>query len=161
MILIPEIALYEFSSIVKISVILQLNLISPPSSIICFLIEDITFPSTSVPMCGLFMYNIDGSAPNSTKVSSMHLILPLVSFIIVFSFPSENVPAPPSPNCTFDSVSSSPVFQKFSTVFLLSSTGSPRSITIGLSPASASFSAANIPAGPNPAITGLLCESRL
>lgn len=60
LILIPESALYEFSSIVKISVILQLNLISPPSSIICFLIEDTTFPSTSVPMCGLFMYNIDG-----------------------------------------------------------------------------------------------------
>ena len=31
----------------------------------------------------------------------------------MFSFPSENVPAPPSPNCTFEYLSSFPVLKKY------------------------------------------------
>lgn len=39
-------------------------------------------------------------------------------FTSVLSFPSEKVPAPPSPNCTLESGSSTPSFQKRSTVSL-------------------------------------------
>ena len=73
----------------------------------------------------------------------------------VVSFPSLKVPAPPSPNWTLDSVSSSPVFQNLSTAAVRVSTSCPRSRTSGLYPALARISAANIPAGPNPTITGL------
>ena len=81
-------------------------------------------------------------------------ILPVGSLIAVFNLPSENVPAPPSPNWTFDSVLSAPPCQNASTSFLRCSILSPRSNTIGRSPASASFNAANIPAGPKPIMTG-------
>ena len=73
----------------------------------------------------------------------------------VFSFPSENVPAPPSPNCTLHSGSSVPVFQNSSTAACRALASCPRSSTSGRSPAMLSTSAANIPAGPNPTITGL------
>ena len=72
----------------------------------------------------------------------------------VVSFPSENVPAPPSPNWTLELVSSSPVFQKCSTSRVLSSTLRPRSNTTGRAPASASMRAANMPHGPKPTMTG-------
>ena len=45
---------------------------------------------------------------------------------------SEHPPAPPSPNCTLDSSSSSPRSVMRSTSFVRSSTGFPRSIRIGL-----------------------------
>ena len=37
-------------------------------------------------------------APNLTKVSNTNLFLPSLSLTSVLSLPSENVPAPPSPN---------------------------------------------------------------
>ena len=57
-------------------------------------------------------------------------------FTDVLSFPSENVPAPPSPNWTFESGTRIPVFQKFSTSLFRLSTLLPLSITIGLNPLS-------------------------
>ena len=42
-------------------------------------------------------------APFFTKISSTFRPLPSLSFTRVLSLPSEKVPAPPSPNCTFDS----------------------------------------------------------
>ena len=75
--------------------------------------------------------------------------------ILVVNLQSENAPAPPSPNWTLDSVFNSPVYQNLSTVSVLLSTSSPRSITSGLYPFSANSNAANIPAGPNPTTTGL------
>lgn len=76
------------------------------------------------------------------------------SFVPVFSLPSENVPAPPSPNCTLHSLSSARSCQKRCTAFCRSSTAPPRSTTIGRSPARASRRPANIPAGPKPTTTG-------
>ena len=52
----------------------------------------------------------------------------------VVSFPSENVPAPPSPNCTFDEVFNLPVCLNISTDFFLFSTLSPCSTTMGFVP---------------------------
>ena len=76
------------------------------------------------------------------------------SCVEVLSLPSEKVPAPPSPNWTLDSGSSAPPARKASTSRSLASTSLPRSSTMGRAPARASTSAANIPAGPKPAITG-------
>ena len=70
------------------------------------------------------------------------------------SLPSENVPAPPSPNCTLLAGSKAPPDQKRSTSFARASTSRPRSITSGLSPAWARCSAANSPAGPIPTTMG-------
>ena len=87
---------------------------------------------------------------NSSKTLAVYL-----SFLMpVISLPSENVPAPPSPNCTFVSGASSPVAQNFCTASCRSRTAAPRSSTIGRSPASARHNAAIIPAGPEPATTG-------
>lgn len=72
----------------------------------------------------------------------------------VINLPSEKVPAPPSPNCTFESGLSFPVFQNKFTSFCRSGTGFPLSSIIGLKPASARIKAANIPAGPLPTTTG-------
>ena len=44
---------------------------------------------------------------------------------------AEKVPAPPSPNCTFEEVSSTLLFHNADTFFSRFSTLSPRSITIG------------------------------
>ena len=79
----------------------------------------------------------------------------------VVSLPSEKVPAPPSPNCTFDSVSSLCCDQNVFTLLVLLSTSPPRSRTRGRRPAFASVNAANIPAGPKPATTGLNLDLRL
>ena len=138
----------------SISSSLCLKSICAPSDSQYSLIFLTTTASTSVPICGLLEQSISASAPNLTKVSRTFLILPVGSLITVLSFPSENVPAPPSPNCTLDSVSSSPPPQNELTFCCLISTLSPRSYTTGLKPASDSLSAANIPAGPNPMITG-------
>ena len=56
------------------------------------------------------------------------------SWVPVVSLPSEKVPAPPSPNCTLHSGSSSPEAQKRSTASARSSTGRPRSSTRGGTP---------------------------
>ena len=65
-------------------------------------------------MCGLASTRIESGAPKRWNVSRTTLILswrfPHVSF------PSENVPAPPSPNCTFDSGSKTPDVQNFMTL---------------------------------------------
>ena len=66
-----------------------------------------------------------------TRISEKELRHLKLQFMFM---PSEKVPAPPSPNCTFDKVSSFPVFLKTSTCFSLFSTGEPCSITIGLIP---------------------------
>ena len=126
-----------------------------------FLILTTTSESTSVPICGLLLYRIEESAPNFTKLYKTSLILPPGSLTPVFSLPSEKVPAPPSPNWTLDSVSSSPFSQNVLTELFLSSTHCPRSKIIGFSPDSASFNAQNIPAGPNPTTTGLNSSVRL
>lgn len=71
------------------------------------------FRRLSVPICGLAFVRISFGAPKSTKRSRTYL--QRGSFIRVVSLPSENVPAPPSPNCTLQLVSSSPVSQNFCT----------------------------------------------
>ena len=88
-------------------------------------------------------------AANSFNTQNMRL-----SWVPVLSFPSEKVPAPPSPNWTLDSGFKSPPRRKASTAMLLCSTAWPRSRTMGFAPALASTSAANMPAGPKPATTG-------
>ena len=98
---------------------------------------------------------MEGSAPASARISRTFLLRPDGSFTNVLSFPSEKVPAPPSPNWTFDSGLSSPPRQKASTFCVLESTSSPRSRIRGEKPALASIRPQNMPAGPNPTITGL------
>ena len=93
-------------------------------------------------------------APFSTKISSTLRLRPTGSLISVFSFPSENVPAPPSPNCTLESGFSTPVFQNSSTSFCRSSTGAPCSRRNGRYPYSARKYAQKSPAGPHPTTTG-------
>ena len=129
------------------------NLTSPPNLIISSLMFSIISLNLSVPICGFCLYKISSLAP--CLCSSLKTFLVRKSFIPVVSFPSEKVPAPPSPNCTFDSGFKVPSLQKFSTSLLLSSTFFPRSKTMGLYPDCARIRAANIPAGPNPTITGL------
>ena len=73
----------------------------------------------------------------------------------VVNFPSENVPAPPSPNCTLHSSFNLPVVLYSSTYFWRSSTHEPCSIMIGLYPLSINVKAQNNPAGPAPTIIGL------
>ena len=108
-------------------------------------------------------YNISSGAPQLTNSSRTFLIL--VSLIPVFNFPSEKVPAPPSPNCTFDSVFKLEFFQKLLTSTVLSSMLFPLSIIIGLYPNSDNIREANIPAGPKPTTTGVepnfLCSGNL
>ena len=152
---------FLLSFIFSIFTSLVSNLTSPPSSLISSL-TFLTIPvKRSVPICGLLSYKISFGAPYSTKVLSTNLFLPKVSLTKVFNFPSENVPAPPSPKETLDSVSSFPSLQNLFTLKVLSSTRPPLSITIGFNPYLASKSAANIPAGPNPTTTGLLLSSEI
>ena len=106
----------------------------------------------SVPMCGFWSTRISSGAPAAINASMMARIRG--SLLRAVSFPSENVPAPPSPNCTLDSGSSRPVFQNTATSCVRRSTSRPRSRTIGAAPACASTHAAKIPAGPNPTTTG-------
>ena len=77
-----------------------------------------------------------------------------------FSLPSENAPAPPSPNCTLLAGFSAPPRQNDSTSSARASTGLPRSTTTGASPARASLSAANSPAGPMPTTSGECLRGR-
>lgn len=83
-------------------------------------------------MCGLDKYSISFGAPKETKSFSTFLQRGLL--IPVVNFPSEKVPAPPSPNCTLEKVFNLPVFLNISTVLILFSTFSPCSIIIGFMP---------------------------
>ena len=108
--------------------------------------------STSVPTWGFASYVTERGAPwlaNSRRTCAIRL-----SCVPVLSFPSENVPAPPSPNWTLHSVSSAPPLLKAATLAVRASASRPRSRTMGRSPARASVRAQNIPAGPKPAMTG-------
>ena len=112
---------------------------------------------TSVPMWGLASYTTLSGAPwaaNCSRTQEMR-----GSWVPVFSFPSEKVPAPPSPNWTLQSGSSAPPARKASTAALRLFASLPRSITRGLAPAFASSRAANMPAGPKPATTGRSCRA--
>ena len=60
------------------------------------------FTKLSVPICGFAVYKISFGAPNFTNSSNTFLENTLE--FPVFNFPSEKVPAPPSPNCIFDDV---------------------------------------------------------
>lgn len=79
---------------------------------------------------------------------------PSRSLICVVSLPSEKVPAPPSPNCTLETGSKEPLFQKPYTSRTRSRAGLPRSTSSGRKPARASMSPASRPQGPAPTITG-------
>lgn len=70
------------------------------------------------------------------------------SLMPVLSLPSENVPAPPSPNCTLERAFSAPPFQNASTSARRDSASRPRSSNSGKTPARASVSAANRPRRP-------------
>ena len=72
----------------------------------------------------------------------------------VLSLPSENAPAPPSPNCTLDCSSKMPCARILATSLALPSTSRPRSSNSGCRPALAKINAANKPAGPPPTTTG-------
>ena len=104
---------------------------SPPISIIKSRIPTTTCFKISVPICGLLSYKMCAGAPNSVKIRSTSLFLPYLSFTSVLSFPSEKVPAPPSPNCTLDSGLRLPPCQYASTSFERVSTSKPRSSKIG------------------------------
>ena len=110
----------------------------------------------SVPICGLAVYNVDSGAPKLTN--SWRTLVQKGLWIPLVNLPSEKVPAPPSPNWTFDKQSNLPVFLNISTTFCLFSTLSPCSITIGVIPFWTKVRAANKPLGPAPTITTFLLE---
>ena len=142
-------------SLGRISVTCEWKRNSPPSRIISSRILSTTSIKISVPIWGLLSHKISSGAPNFTNVSSTKRFRPNLSLTRVFNFPSEKVPAPPSPNCTFEAVFNMPSFQNCSTTFWRSLTGAPRSITRGSYPSKASKYAQNRPAGPLPITTGL------
>ena len=74
----------------------------------------------SVPICGFDKYKISSGAPNFTN--SCNTFLQNLLLIPVVNLPSEKVPAPPSPNCTFDKGFNLPFNKNSSIVFFLSST---------------------------------------
>ena len=94
-----------------------------------------------------------GLAPAS--INSSYTFETRMFFMRVVSFPSEKVPAPPSPNCTLDDSKSFPLVKNSLISLVRCSTAWPRSIMIGFSPASAKIRPAYIPLGPNPTIIGL------
>ena len=112
------------------------------------------FTKLSVPICGLAVYNISSGAPNLTN--SSNTFLEYILELPVFNFPSENVPAPPSPNCIFEFGLNFLFLVNSSTSFILSSTHFPLSNIIGFIPFSINISPANNPAGPAPTITGFI-----
>ena len=86
----------------------------------------------SVPTCGLASVRRPGSPANSPKIPTTWETSG--SPMRVVSFPSENVPAPPSPNWTLLLGSMVPLFQKSATWRDRSSTGLPRSRRSGEAP---------------------------
>ena len=121
-----EILLFRVSK--STNLVLNINL--PPLEMINSLRFLIIFIKLSVPMWGFVKYKICSGAPKFTN--SCRTFLQYGELIPLVSFPSEKVPAPPSPNCTFEYVFNFPVLIKVSTVFFLSSTVWPCSIIIGL-----------------------------
>ena len=117
------------------SVTLAPNLTSPPHSIMRSRIAFTMVRNLSVPTWGLCLYKISSGAPNSTKYLEISCNLGWVTRVV--NLPSEKVPAPPSPNCTFDSGLNTPSFQNVSTSWLRVSTSWPRSRTIGRYPSRA------------------------
>jgi hypothetical protein len=79
--------------------------------------------------------------------------------IWLYSLPSEKVPAPPSPNCTFDSGLSTFLRHRPQVSCVRSRTALPRSRTIGRKPLCASTSAAKMPAGPKPTMIGRVASA--
>ena len=108
--------------------------------------------SISVPTWGLASTRMLSGAPQDTNCSKIHRCRR--SRVPVFSFPSEKAPAPPSPNCTLDSGSSTPVRQKDVTSRCRVTASCPRSSTMGRRPHRARTRAANRPPGPAPMTTG-------
>lgn len=147
-------------SLVRRPVTALWNRTSPPREIISSRMAFTAPGRRSVPMWGLASHKISRGAPAAANSRSTRRAR--ASLVPVFSFPSEKVPAPPSPNCTLVSVSKRPVLQKRSTALARSSTQAPRSSTRGRWPARARIRAANRPAGPNPATTGRcsICRHR-
>lgn len=82
------------------------------------------FCRLSLPMCGLLSQRISSGAPKETKVSKTSRLK--AACVPVLSFPSEKVPAPPSPNWTFPSVSSAPPRENVPIFSARSSTLGPR-----------------------------------
>ena len=106
----------------------------------------------SVPTCGFACHKMSGQSP--ARASSVSTKRQRASLMPVLSLPSENAPAPPSPNCTLQEGSSVPSAHSRSTAARRVSTSCPRSSSSGRAPARASTSAANSPAGPPPTTTG-------
>ena len=106
----------------------------------------------SVPIWGFDKYKISWGAPKLTNSCKTFLHNGLL--IPVVSLPSENVPAPPSPNWTFDEVFKILFFKRLSISFFLSSTFFPCSIIMGEIPFWTNVNAEKRPAGPEPTITG-------
>ncbi len=128
---------------------------SPPQSVICLRRCSTTWIRMSVPMWGFASYRISFGAPASTKMRRTSRIRPFGSLTVVVNFPSEKVPAPPSPNCTLEPGSNTPSLQNRSTSSCLLCTSFPRSRSRGRHPAFASIYPQKSPAGPVPTITGL------
>ena len=97
---------------------------------------------------------ISAGAPAATNSCLTFKPLNPGSLTWLYNFPSENVPAPPSPNCTFDSVFNSLVRQKRKVSLARSWTDFPRSKIIGLKPICANISPTNKPHGPMPITNG-------
>ncbi len=112
-----------------------LNRTSPPAAIIWPRIRRTTSTKRSVPMWGFACQSISSGAPASTNHRSTCGASGFLMFVV--SLPSENVPAPPSPNWMFVQGSSGPPASNAATAARRSSTSPPRSSTSGRSPARA------------------------
>ena len=134
------------------SVSLVSNRISPPSCSMPSTMFVTTVGRMSDPMCGLASQRISRGAPEVTSVCKIRrcswFLVPVVSF------PSENVPAPPSPNWILLSGSSAAVVLKRSMSAVRRQASWPRSMRSGCRPALARASAAKRPAQPAPTTTG-------
>ncbi len=127
---------------------------SPPSASISARIFSTMPTSRNVPMCGLPTQRISSGAPARTNSVSTFRVRKRGSLIWLQSLPSLKVPAPPSPNCTFDSGFRIPLRQRPQVSCVRSRTCRPRSSTMGRSPICARTSAAKMPHGPNPMTSG-------
>ncbi|MPN18564.1 hypothetical protein SDC9_165924 [bioreactor metagenome] len=141
----------------KMSETLAKKRTSPPRERIFSRILCTTLCNKSVPIWGFASYKISSGAPAATNSSKT--LRQRGSLMRVVNFPSEKVPAPPSPNCTLFSELSFPSSQKREMAFLRLSTSPPRSKIIGFKPISAKSKAANIPPGPKPTTTGRFMHS--
>ena len=127
---------------------------SPPSAMISARIFSTTPTSLKVPMCGLATKRISSGAPAFTNSFKTLRVRCRGSLIWLHSLPSENVPAPPSPNCTFDSGLSTFLRHRPQVSLVRSRTSLPRSSTIGRKPICARIKAAKMPHGPKPTTSG-------